>query len=205
MTRNFYWKVSFFLVLIIVISFVLFFGWRNHHIQNQLTTSGIENRISEIPVSEIENSVNQQSNNDGISTLDVESGLTNTTTDINNVNIVPIQVDLNALREKMIALDEELLSEDLALHKDRVNEYKEEYTLWFQDVEQAHNEWMRLTEIDRKSEQGYMDTLKYIQSLSDIERKSMLKQKKSEFMQYQSVSNKLRSLLENEPVFSTTN
>ena len=128
--------------------------------------------------------------------------LTDEKPDLQTISLTPVQVDLKSLREKMTALDEELLAEDLAKHQKRVDQYKKEYASWLENVEQTHNEWMQLTQIDRKTAEEYAAEIEHIQSLTDAERKVVIAKNIKDYSHYQSVSKRLRALLENEPVFS---
>ena len=54
--------------------------------------------------------------------LNSDLDLTDEKPDLQTTSLTPIQVDLKSLREKMTALDKELLAEDLAKHQKRVEQ-----------------------------------------------------------------------------------
>ena len=111
-----------------------------------------------------------------------------------------LNVDLDNLRKKMIDLDEQLLSEDMAKHKNRIKQHEKDYKSWLEKVEETHNEWMRLTNIDIKTPEEYQSEVNHINSLTDMERKAVMDKHKQDIAHYQSVYKQLSDLLKNEPV-----
>lgn len=119
--------------------------------------------------------------------------------DIKNPKLIHTDIDLDQLRQKMITLDEKLLSVDYAKHQDRIKQHRKNYALWFKKVERVHNEWRQATTIQMKSPEEYIAEKKRISKLSSDEKHELMKEYQQKFQEVHLISKRLKTLLKDEP------